>query len=439
MIRIFLALLMTLPLAAQMISSLSRPAAAPTSLAAFLTRLPAEVPTLVLLDTKGAGWESLFRAAFRKEPLVDLFVHRSFQVLQAQEPIGQELAKREGWGPEARWLLLNRDGRVLTFSRERPEPVELARLLRSHGFRDPLEDIRKALAQRSDVLPLRKQQLQMLKEKAEIRTRDLLGLPEPQTSRGAQFNVSDGDGYSFSNEAASADPFQEAKPRDLETGEDETLWGAFAQALRDMAKDEAWTLSGTTFTFRKGYRGTWNLFSPYARISPLCRGAYQKLLLDIEAALGRVPSASALWNLWIPLATLLDRPLEPLLLQLTPLPQDEAAWPPPFLRLQAMREAMTARNWPRAEGLVKGHWNRLLEIQSAGGTATADNNLLTSTQWDRIGQPYVEILLRQTRPEDAQRLLDTWELKEGWKGARARAAAAATACGYADLAARWGS
>jgi hypothetical protein len=436
MIRRAVLSLLALPLAAQIISGSS--GTAPTTLPTFLARLSTERPTLVLLDSRQAAWEATFRTMFRKEPLLDLFPLTAFRVLSTEEGVGQQLTKREGWGPEARWLLLASDGRIVSEYREAPSPAKLAEALRDAGWRQPINDLRKALAQRPDLLPLERELLVLLRTRAETRTRDLLGLPDPKESTGASYSISEGDGFGFDNRPTAPDPLKDLTLKDLDTTQDEAIWGDFARALVRHVQGEVWATSSMSFSIRKAGLRTLALNSPFARISPLCREAYLRAVQEVEAALRRVPTAAALWNLWVSLTGPLDRPLDQLLGRITPSPMSEATWPPPFLRLQAMREAMGQRNWSRAEGLVKDHWTRLLELSvGAGGPREAEMNLLTSTQWDRIGQPYVEILLRQARPEDAQHLLDAWDLKGGWKGARARAAVAAADCGLADLAAKW--
>lgn len=431
--RRLLPALFAAPLAAQIITM--GIASEPKELATFLARLSADRPTLVVLDTPKAGWEAAFRALFRKDPLPDYFPQQGFKALAVGEGLGAQLAAREGWEAVPRWLLIDGNGRIHGESRERPSAEALATALRDAGWRPPLEALEKALAQRPDHLGFQQDRLRRLLELAEVRTRARLDLPDPKEERGSRMSVMDGEGFDFSNQPAPQDPFQGRTVQDLSEGEDAALWGPFAEALTRYVAQEAWATQPNGFRYRTmNMRGFLPVATPFARISPLCREAYTRVLEATEGALRRVPTAAALWGLWTSLSALVDRPLEPLLASMAPSPLAEAGWPPASLRLQAMREAMAAKHWPRAEALVKGHWERLLEL---GASAKEDQNMLTSAQWDRIGGPYLEILLRQDRASDAEAVLDAWERHQGWKGARSRAENLARSCGQAALAERW--
>lgn len=421
------------PLAAQIITMGS--ASEPKELATFLARLSTDRPTLVVLDTPKAGWGTTFRALFRKDPLVEYFPQQGFRVLAAGEGIGAQLAAREGWEAVPRWLLIDGHGRIHAESRECPTAEILTTALRDAGWRPPLEALEKALAQRPDHLGFQQDRLRRLLELAEVRTRARLELPDPKEERGSRMSIMDGEGFDFSNQPASQDPFQGRTVQDLSSTEDAALWGPFAEALTRYVAQEAWATQPNGFRYRSmNMRGFLPVATPFARVSPTCREAYTRVLEATEAALRRVPTSAALWGLWTSLSAFVDRPLEPLLASMAPSPLAEAAWPPASLRLQAMREAMAAKHWPRAESLVKDHWARLLEL---GSSSKEDQSLLTSTQWDRIGSPYLEILLRQDRVSDAEALLDAWERHQGWKGVRSRAESLARSLGQTTLAERW--
>ncbi len=425
--------LFALPLAAQIVTMGSAPES--KELSSFLARLSNDRPTLVVLDTPKAGWEAAFRALFRKAPVVDYFPQQGFKPLLVGEGIGAQLADRENWEAVPRWLLLDSEGRIHTESEERPTPETLATALRDAGWRPPLEAAEKALAARPTHLGFHQDRLRNLLELAEVRTRALLDLPDPKEGKGSRMAVMDAEGFDFNNQVAPLDPLKERPVRDLSDADDEAIWGPFSQALRQYVALENWATQGTGYRYRTmNLRPFLPVATPFARISPRCREAYTTVLEATEFALQRVPTSAALWSLWTALSAFVDRPLEPLLAGITPNPLSEATWPPPFLRLQAMREAMTAKQWSRAETLVKGHWERLLEL---GTSKDKEHSLLTSAQWDRIGGPYLEILLRQDRSTDAEAILGAWERHQGWDGARTRAVGIAQTCGQGGLAEKW--
>lgn len=425
--------LFAMPLAAQTLIMGSAPE--PKELSSFLARLSNDRPTLVVLDTPKSGWEAAFRALFRKTPVVDYFPQQGFRALPVGEGIGAQLAGRENWEAVPHWLLLDREGRIHTESKERPTPETLATALRDAGWRPPIETVEKALAARPTHLGFHQDRLRRLLELAEVRTRALLDLTDPDEDKGSRMVVGDAEGFDFSNQAAVLDPLEGHPVRDLSDADDEAIWGSFSQALRQYVALETWATQGSGYRYRTmNLRPFLPVASPFARISPRCREAYTRVLEATELALQRVPTSAPLWSLWTSLSAFVDRPMEPLLASITPNPLSEATWPPPFLRLQAMREAMTAKQWSRAETLVKGHWERLLEL---GVSMGKEHSLLTSAQWDRIGGPYLEILLRQDRSGDAEAILDAWEHHLGWEGARTHAAGIARTCGQGGLAEKW--
>lgn len=441
MLKLALLLFLAAPLAAQM-TGVMRAEVDLATLGQLEATLNPHQPSLLVLEGPEGAWDPAFRLLFRREPLAERFPWVGYVHLDSGLGAARELVAREGWDATPRWILMNAKGEILRHGTERPSAEALAQALAGAGWTSPLDDTTRALGERPELVPLKLRRLELLRDLAEVRMREKLGLPE--ASRTAETTVRVGrtlDGYVFTSAS-------EASPADLDPiaaamteGEDERIWGDYARALGGLVEDPAWA-DGTGGV---GLRLVMPLpTSPaWLRASPRCRDAAAKVLDAVEALLHRLPTSQSLWGVWIPLAGSLDRPLDPLLASLEPQPLSRQAWPPPDLRLLVVHEAMAARNWSRAEALLKEPWRALLLLQrDANATRPAPGetqgpSLLTAPQWKGIGQPYVESLLRQGRTREAEDLLKDWERARGWEKARLRAADAAEACGMLDLAAVW--
>ena len=326
-------------------------------------------------------------------------------------PLAKDLAASLGWeGPH--WALLGENGRILLEGSRLPTGEALAEALERAGVKSRVRLLETFLALHPDHLDARDELL------------------------GARIRVA------FRRMAARPDAWltgesPEARPHDrpLTEEEDERIWGRLASDLEhhllsgDVRKCLGWAFIGHDMAV--------------AAQSPRMKAVALRALPLVEAALHETPTHHVLWTWWDKLATLAGgRSLRALLADLATVPGTADA-PPTHILEAYVRRAKAARAWGAIKEVLVPRWEAdQLQVWTVmawddKGKAAEDG---LGSKWEGYLGTLLEVHLRLGETVAADQLvndINAW--LPGSVSLPRRAAAVAAACGFPDLAARWGA
>lgn len=349
-----------------------------------------------------------------QEPLLEW----TLQTIRAgqESPLGRELRAAFGWdGPH--WGLVDARGNLLLSGSHLPTPADLADQLRSAGVITRVEQLVAFLAQHPDHLEGRVALLGARAEVAQRRMLPFVKAPEKRTD--------------------DEPPQRPVLRAPLSGEEDARIWGPLAAEL------ERHVLSGAFV--RMPWWGVSGLEVGSARLSPTMQAMAQKCLPAVEDALREAPGRSETWAWWLGLSSLAGgRPLRPLLDSLVPVPGESSEnVPPRHVLARYVQGAQEEGRWALVKELLLPRWeqerqwtNQVVGIE-ANGKPMEDGLGLS---WETLLKPLLQAHLRLGETLAADQLvndINAWQ--PGSVSLPRRAAAVATACGFPDLAARWGA
>ncbi|HJV89963.1 MAG TPA: hypothetical protein VJ623_06635 [Holophagaceae bacterium] len=371
-------------------------------------------PAWLLVEDPAKPMAGALAELLKAEPLVE----SAFKVYSStlEGPLGRELRGAFGWdGP--RWALVNAKGQVLLVGTRLPPAPELWAQVRQAGVQTRLEVLEAFVARNPDHLEGR---VELLGERFSVAHRRMAPFLKPQPK-----------------------PVEDEKApspeliRPFGDEEDGRIWGRLAAELErhllsgDFLKTEGWPFLGKP--------------QEVAAFSPAMKAAALKGLPVVEDALRQSPTHWILWSWWEKLATITGgRPLSPLLASFTLLPgQRLTALPPEYILKGYLQRARAAGAWKAIRELLAPRWEaeqlEPMEVLALDIAGKAKEDGL-GFSWDNYLGALLEARLRLGETQDADRMLaEILQWQPGSVSLPRRAAAVATACGYPDLAARWGA
>ena len=213
--KAILALILALPLAAQMPSA-----------------------TLWHFGERAGGMYEGLRALLQTDELVDFAVN-CYSVNNASRryaPLSAELRLR----PSSAWALADDRGRCLLQGGELPTAGELRKALDDAGIKSPVAILRDFLKQHPYHLEARIELLHLLRGIAERRTRRVLQVDVESTWELARKQDTEGYYRLFSSAVALHIPPSLVEAKKLEKGQDEQIWGDYSRELRTLFVDGDW-------------------------------------------------------------------------------------------------------------------------------------------------------------------------------------------------------
>ncbi len=371
-------------------------------------------PAWLLVEDPAKPLAGSLAELLKGEPLVE----SAFKVYSAttEGPLGKELRGAFGWdGP--RWALVNSRGQILLLGTRLPAARELWEQLRQAGVQTRMEVLEAFVERNPDHLEAR---AELLGERFSVAHRRMASFLKPQPK-----------------------PTEDEKGpapeliRPFGDEDDARIWGRLAAELEqflisgDFHKTEGWAFLGRP--------------QDVAAFSPAMKAAALKGLPVVEDALRQSPAHWILWSWWEKLSILAGgRSLSPLLASLTLLPgQGVNELPPEFILKGYLQRAKTGGQWKAIRDLLAPRWEaeqltptEVLALD-ANGKAREDG---LGYSWDNYLGVLLEVRLRLGETQDADRMLtEILQWQPGAVSLPRRAAAVAQACGYPDLAARWGA
>ncbi|HJW44509.1 MAG TPA: hypothetical protein VJ463_08630 [Geothrix sp.] len=331
--------------------------------------------------------------------------------LGSKSPLASELRVQQGWGTEARWVLMASDGRTLESEAGPSNPRRLADLLAGHGIQGKIRELEVFLAKHPGHLQAQETLLGLYLRSALVHTGQTLNLPPPKEADGG---------------AKKADSEQL-----LSEAEDQAIWGKAAKLLERVIQSGDWRL---------GPMWTWAAMRyPTGRRSPLMQEASRRALPIVEEALRQHPGHYQVWAVWAQLAENAGgRSLRNLMDSITPVPGD-AEFVPESILTGYIQGARGRGDWASVVDLLGPRWEqkkegdyRILAIDEDGLKVDA-----LKGQWDGFLKPLVEAHLRLGSTQEADRIVRDAMAWMPSKGLPGWASALAAGCGQPALAAQW--
>lgn len=406
------------PLAAQFVM-INRPdEKAPATLQDWVKRVKdTGFPEWVLLPGNAENWTSQTVALMDADAdLLEMGLKtESFTVTN---PVARELRTREGWGPESRWALLDKDGSVLESGASAPDATLLRKALERHGIQGKIQLLEAFLGRYPDREDARTNLIFFRLAVASKLMRPFFkSQPQPEGK--------------VSGEDKSDPPPELEKP--LSEVDDAHIWGPVAALMGTDFQSGDWSSGFSAWTSRLEQSG--------ARFSPTMQTMAARSLPVIEAQIQRYPTDFRAWDFWVHMQDLAGgRPLRPLLdsLQALPLP-GSSVLPSEYSLGFYLQGAERRHQWPNIVDLVQPWWDeekethwKVVAMDINGKAADA----LKGT-WDRVLGPLVEAYLRQGQAYEADRVVR--EAME-WRpsaGLPRWASELAHRCGDEQSAAQW--
>ncbi len=361
---------------------------------------------LAVVDPSGEGrMEARLKALLEEDVLLEQLL--PFKTLPFKGA-GQELATREGWGPEPRWVLLDAKGKVRATDTTLGTAQALADAVQAGGWIHPGRALETLLARSPGHTAAKEELLAVRLQVAMARMRPFL---QEQPSRKQD------------------EPRAFTLLRPLTEAEDSRIWGPSATALdRLMADPQA--------------QGRRDFLPLEARFSPLMQRTARTHLKAVESRVVLAPGRIEPWQTWIRVATCAER------LDLGPLQEACLALPgaPMPLPPQAMLDDLVeAFRHLEAWGPLRD-FLRAWVIRERDPGSEEHRHMRTYAQfwfnkvpgpWKGQHGPLLEAYLRlgETLPADA--LVEELETRQAYGSVYELAAGVADQCGKPDLAQTW--
>ncbi len=360
---------------------------------------------LVVIEGEAPG--PLTRAmehAARQEALLPFLVETQHL---PWEKAGEALSRREGWGPEPRWAILNAEGKVLATDPAALPAETLAERFESAGWLPPARRLEALLARSQDHTGVREALLAVQFRLATLRMQPLLK-PAPVDAK---------------------KPLPAALLKPLSDEEDEHIWGAVAATLERLMKDDH-------------ARAFAALDPTLARFSPRMQQAARQGLRRTEARLLQRPDQTNLWRLWTFLATCADQ-LQPrrILAACPPVPGLRAELPPTAAMEILTAAAREIEAWTALRDLFMARFE--LERDPDSGefqTLTLFSKATLGGEpgpWRQGHRALMEALIRLGETRKAEEVLTELVARNHYGKVYHHAALVAEACGEPELAAAW--
>lgn len=388
-----------------------KPEKEPETLAQLARKLKRDrTASWVLLEGTRSEWVSGFWKALDSDDELST-VGLPTMNLGSKSPLASELRIQQGWGPEARWVLVAPDGKSLESEAGPANPRRLADLLAGHGIQGRIRELEVFLAKHPGHLQAQETLLGLYLRKAIVRTGQMISTPPPKEAEGG---------------AKKADP---AEP--LSEAEDQAMWGKAARLLERVIQSGDWRL---------GPMWTWaTMRYPTGRRSPLMQEASRRALPIVEEALRQHPGHYQAWSVWAQLAENAEgRSLRNLMDSITPVP-GETEFVPESVLTGYIQDARGRGDWASVVDLLGPRWElkkedgyRVIAIDEEGLKVDA-----LKGQWESLLKPLVESHLRLGNTQDADRIVREVMVWMPSKGLPGWASALATSCGQTALASQW--
>lgn len=380
---------------------------------------------LVVVDLADDAAEAALRNLLADERLIPLRIRPL--ALSPSENLGKAFCAQQNWdGKSPRWAVVDPKGIAVAQGRGLPTVAEVLKAFESTGCRPRLEVLRRMAEEHPDHLEAAQALLHELRRIGETRTYRTLNreLPVPSVSRK---RVGAG---SMQVDGREDEPDERPLPA-LSDKEDEACWDEYARVLQRVLPDLLPLSPLLPF-------GPSELLPRCIPSSARLQEAARRLLPDVERWMERNPSSERLWELWIALRG--DRSIQEVLSGLTPDPFTAPGnWPPPAAQAAYVQDCRARKDWKGLLELAEPAWKGMTEgFKTLGSPAHGRDWALVPGTWAGLAEPLLEALLRTQRTLEAQALMDLWMTNSSYKGAAARAAALARACGEEGLAEKWG-
>lgn len=390
-----------------------KPEKEPESLAQLARKLKRDrTASWVLLEGTRSEWVSGFRKALDSDDELST-VGLPIMSLGSKSPLASELRSQQGWGPEARWVLVAADGKNLESEAGPATPRRLADLLAGHGIQGRMRELEVFLAKHPGHLQAQETLLGLYLQTAIARTGQTLSSPPSKEAEGEAKKV--------------------ASEQLLPEAEDQAIWGRTARLMERVIQSGDWRL---------GPMWGWaTMHYPTGRLSPLMQEVSRRALPIVEEALRQHPGHYQAWAVWAQLAENAGgRSLRNLMDSITPAP-GVTEFVPESVLIGYIRDARGRGDWAGLVDLLGPRWElkkedgyRVVAIDEEGLKVDA-----LKGQWESLLKPLVEAHLRLGNTLDADRIVREVMAWMPSKGLPGWASALATSCGQPALASQWAS
>lgn len=385
-----------------------------------------------LPETRGFGYLVVFekgeegplvqalRRLLRMEEVLAFRVPNEFQAPDAPG-MATEIAVREHWQGEPRWVVFDRSGRIAANSTVAPNLESLLQAYQEAGlvpYRQRLDAFLKAHPERQDVLleQCAWEAILASRRLAPLLIEQMPGEPRAMPELRVRQPI----------EATGA-PGQRILLGDVE---DARIFGDYVKALAGVLESGAWRVGDARFMPRAMPAGS--------RVSPALCALAGRYISQVEAELRRHPSLTDVWRVWITLSDWTNQgAAQEFFESIQPVPGD-TDFPPDSVTSLLVESFKQRQDWQGILRLVAPSWERwkATQIEVLGGGAWTKKTAFAGP-WNSCVAPMLEAYLRQGETSKAQAFL---EEVHGWAGSpeyALQAADLAKACNQLLLSERW--